>query len=149
MHTVPPGDADAMRAFIKARIEGAAGDEGIAGGSIEDSFNTLKITVSDRLRGDVVAQHKLAVALNKPTLGPSDSVLSVLGNVRKLNSRNIAPLRDAVTKFFDTDEYRDLCDLVHRYEFKWHSLANSSGVVTDLGLVKARVDQWWASNGHS
>ena len=146
MHTVPPGDADAMRAFIKARIEGAAGDEGIAGGSIEESFSALKIAISDRLTGNIGAQHKLAVALIGRPPRPNESLLYVFDGVSNLRSRNIAPLRDAITRFFDTDEYRDLCDLVDRYEFKWHFLATFSGVVADLGHVKARVDEWWRFN---
>ena len=150
MYTVPPSDAAAMLAFIKGKIQEANDkDNGIAGGTIADSFSTLKNTIADRLRNDFNAQNMLAGALLHRELWPNESLLSAFEMVPTLSAKKLGPLREAICNQLDTDAFRDLYELVERYEFRWHISAKPSSAVTDLGGIKARVDTWWSARAHS
>ena len=143
MRAVPANvrrDTVGLCAWVAAQVREAFGVPmlPVAGADAPQSFNRVLVAVARRLQNDSLAQASLVLVLRTPRL-EHETLLDTLLRVPGLSFGNVTPLLAALEGDFRQTAYRDLIDLVRRYQFKWLAAWSTRSPAVDLPWIKAQA----------
>ena len=140
-----PNETSAL-SFIKSKIEKTLSlQKDVAGNTAAASFAVLLNRISEILEGEPISRNKLVNYLLGRPLNDDETLHDAFVRDERITPADVSLLHNAILSSIKTSLRQPLLQLVQCYQFKWHQ-TSSSIAIADIGAVKARVAQWWASS---